>query len=61
MTNVAKIHDHSDWKPNSFRVYVKRGTHPEPTGTCQNHPEPTRNLSGTPRNLQESQNNKKSN
>ena len=23
-----------------IRVYVKRGTHPEPTGTCRNQPEP---------------------
>ena len=30
----------------TFRVYVKRGTHPEPTGTCRNHPEPP----GTTRN-----------
>jgi len=26
------------------RVYVKRGTCPEPTGTNRNPPEPTRNL-----------------
>ena len=40
-------------KTNTSRndlVYVKRGTHPEPTGTCRNHPEPlgtTQNLPGS--------------
>ena len=30
-------------KAEKSGVYVKHGTHPEPTGTCRNHPKPTRN------------------
>ena len=36
-----------------IRVYVKRGTHPEPTGTCRNHPEPNRNHPEPSRNRPE--------
>ena len=41
-----------------FSVYVECGTHPEPTGTCRNHPEPNQNRPEPPGTLTKRQINK---